>query len=44
MIFSIHSTNRNTLILLVITGFQINLFLEQPMEIQLFTTFFQRRK
>jgi hypothetical protein len=26
------------------TGLQINLYLEQPMEIQLFTTFFQRRK
>jgi hypothetical protein len=27
-----------------ITGLQINLYLEQPMEIQLFATFFQRRK
>jgi hypothetical protein len=27
-----------------ITGIQINLYLEQPMEIQLFATFFQRRK
>jgi hypothetical protein len=27
-----------------ITGLQINLYLEQPMEIQLFPTFFQRRK
>jgi hypothetical protein len=44
MIFSIHSTNRNTLILPVITGLQINLYLERPMEIQLFATFFQRRK
>jgi hypothetical protein len=25
-------------------GLQINLYLEQPMEIQLFATFFQRRK
>jgi hypothetical protein len=29
---------------LKITGLQINLYLEQPMEIQLFATFFQRRK
>jgi hypothetical protein len=28
----------------LITGLQINLYLEQPMEIQLFATFFQRRK
>jgi hypothetical protein len=28
----------------VVTGLQINLYLEQPMEIQLFATFFQRRK
>jgi hypothetical protein len=28
----------------VLTGLQINLYLEQPMEIQLFATFFQRRK
>jgi hypothetical protein len=27
-----------------IKGLQINLYLEQPMEIQLFATFFQRRK
>jgi hypothetical protein len=27
-----------------ITGLQINLYLEQPMEIQLFATFFQRKK
>jgi hypothetical protein len=27
-----------------ITGLQINLYLEQPMEIQLFATFLQRRK
>jgi hypothetical protein len=27
-----------------LTGLQINLYLEQPMEIQLFATFFQRRK
>jgi hypothetical protein len=27
-----------------ITGLQINLYLEQPMEMQLFATFFQRRK
>jgi hypothetical protein len=27
-----------------ITGLQINLYLEQPMEIQLFATFVQRRK
>jgi hypothetical protein len=27
-----------------VTGLQINLYLEQPMEIQLFATFFQRRK
>jgi hypothetical protein len=29
---------------IVITGIQINLYLEQPMEIQLFAPFFQRRK
>jgi hypothetical protein len=29
---------------LYVTGLQINLYLEQPMEIQLFATFFQRRK
>jgi hypothetical protein len=28
----------------VLTGLQINLYLEQPMEIQLFATFLQRRK
>jgi hypothetical protein len=28
----------------IIKGLQINLYLEQPMEIQLFATFFQRRK
>jgi hypothetical protein len=28
----------------IITGLQINLHLEQPMEIKLFATFFQRRK
>jgi hypothetical protein len=28
----------------MVTGLQINLYLEQPMEIQLFATFFQRRK
>jgi hypothetical protein len=28
----------------IVTGLQINLYLEQPMEIQLFATFFQRRK
>jgi hypothetical protein len=28
----------------LITGLQINLYLEQPMEIQLFATFFQRIK
>jgi hypothetical protein len=28
----------------IATGLQINLYLEQPMEIQLFATFFQRRK
>jgi hypothetical protein len=28
----------------VLTGLQINLYLKQPMEIQLFATFFQRRK
>jgi hypothetical protein len=28
----------------IITGLQINLYLEQPMKIQLFATFFQRRK
>jgi hypothetical protein len=27
-----------------ITGLQINFYLEQPMEIQVFATFFQRRK
>jgi hypothetical protein len=27
-----------------VTGLQINLYFEQPMEIQLFATFFQRRK
>jgi hypothetical protein len=27
-----------------VTGLQINVYLEQPMEIQLFATFFQRRK
>jgi hypothetical protein len=27
-----------------IKGLQINLYLEQPMKIQLFATFFQRRK
>jgi hypothetical protein len=27
-----------------VTGLQINLYLEQLMEIQLFATFFQRRK
>jgi hypothetical protein len=26
-----------------VTGLQIHLYLEQPMEIQLFATFFQRR-
>jgi transketolase N-terminal domain/subunit len=31
-------------LLYLITGHQINLYLEQPMEIQLFATFFQRRK
>jgi hypothetical protein len=29
---------------LILTDLQINLYLEQPMEIQLFATFFQRRK
>jgi hypothetical protein len=29
---------------LIIKRLQINLYLEQPMEIQLFATFFQRRK
>jgi hypothetical protein len=29
---------------LYLKGLQINLYLEQPMEIQLFATFFQRRK
>jgi hypothetical protein len=28
----------------VLTGLQINLYLEQPMEIQMFAKFFQRRK
>jgi hypothetical protein len=28
----------------LVTGLQINLYLEQPMEMQLFATFFQRRK
>jgi hypothetical protein len=31
-------------IFLIVTGLQINLYLEQPMEIQLFATFFQPRK
>jgi hypothetical protein len=30
--------------LIQVTGLQVNLYLEQPMEIQLFVTFFQRRK
>jgi hypothetical protein len=30
--------------MVLITGLQINLYLEQPMEIQLFATFFQRIK
>jgi hypothetical protein len=29
---------------IILNGLQINLYLEQPMEIQLFATFFQRRK
>jgi hypothetical protein len=28
----------------IVTGLQINLYLEQPIEIQLFATFFQCRK
>jgi hypothetical protein len=35
---------KNSLFLKKITGLQINLYLEQPMEIQLFATCFQRRK
>jgi hypothetical protein len=31
-------------VLMILTGLQINLYLEQPMEIHLFAKFFQRRK
>jgi hypothetical protein len=30
--------------LIIVTGLQINLYLKQPMKIQLFATFFQRHK
>jgi hypothetical protein len=32
------------ILFLLITCLQINLYLEQPMEVQLFATFLQRRK
>jgi hypothetical protein len=43
----LHWTEPRALIdiyLMIVTGLQINLYLEQPMEIQLFVTFFPRRK
>jgi hypothetical protein len=33
-----------TIVKVVLTCLQINLYLEQPMEVQLFATFLQRRK
>jgi hypothetical protein len=44
LIFFRKQQSHKSFSILHITGLQINLYLEQPMEIQLFATFFQRRK
>jgi hypothetical protein len=43
-IFIIFFKSSSPIAPIILNGIQINLYLEQPMEIQLFATFFQRRK